>query len=299
MGQLIEIRQFLCYNLFMTVHVKSYAKVNLTLTVTGKEGGYHTLDSLVTTIDMFDRISLSKRRDKRITVEMHGRESESLPFDINNAAIAAERYVERFDTCGADIVVYKNIPMGAGLGGSSADAAGVLRGMSKLYGAGSERELKVLADSLGSDSGYLLSGGTARMTGRGDLVEHIDFKGLLHLLILVPKGGISTAECFNKFDELGGASEHTTDGAIEALKRGDLVALGKCMNNDLYPAAAALNPDVETACRELLGFSPLGVTVTGSGSAVFALFENEHFCRWAKSRYRGKFECIHVKSVNF
>ena len=174
-----------------------------------------------------------------------------------------------------------------------------MRGMSKLYGAGSERELKSLADSLGCDSGYLLSGGMARMTGRGDKIEHIDFHKRLHFLVLVPKEGVSTADCFLEYDKLGGTPEHTTEAAVEAVKRGDLATLGRCMNNDLYPAAASLNPDVKRACEELLAFSPLGVAVTGAGCGVFALFENEEFCNWAKSRYRGKFECIHVKSVNF
>ena len=283
----------------MSAHVKSYAKLNLTLDIKGTDGGYHMLDSLVATIDLFDTIHLRKRKDRLVTVEMHGRGSEGLPYDSNNAVIAAKRYVDKFDCRGVDITINKNIPIGAGLGGSSADAAGVLRGMSRLYGFGSERELKELADSLGSDSGYLLTGGFARLHGRGDIIEKLEYHHRLHFLLLVPKEGVSTPQCFATYDKLSVIPANTTQSAVEALSKNDVHALGRAMNNDLYAPAALINPDVRRACEELLEFSPLGVTVTGAGSAVFALFENAEFCTWAQSRYRGNFECLHVKSVNF
>ena len=283
----------------MSAHLKSYAKLNLTLDIKGAEGGYHILDSIVTTIDLSDTIHLKKRKDSLVTVAMHGRGSESLPYESNNAVIAAQRYIDKFGCHGVDITIYKNIPVGAGLGGSSADAAGVLRGMSKLYGFGSERELKELADSLGSDSGYLLTGGFARLHGRGDIIEKLEYHHRLHFLVLVPPQGVSTPECYSMYDKLSVQPANTTQAAVGALESNDIHALGRAMNNDLYAPAALINPDVRTACEELLEFSPLGVTVTGAGSAVFALFENAEFCTWAQSRYRGKFECIHVKSVKF
>ena len=116
-----------------TVRQKSYAKINLTLKVTGAEGGFHTLDSVVASVDLYDLIVLKKRRDKLVSITMHGCGSEQIPFESNNAVKAAESFINEFDTCGADITVYKNIPMGLGLGGSSADSAGVLNGLARLY----------------------------------------------------------------------------------------------------------------------------------------------------------------------
>lgn len=287
----------MCYNTGMNVRVKSYAKLNLALAVNGSENGYHSIDSIVCSVDVFDLIKLSRRRDGLVTVEMHGRGSESIPFENNNAVKAAEAYIKKFGTRGADIKIYKNIPMGAGMGGSSADAAGVIRGMSKLYGLGSERELKELADLSGSDTGYMLSGGYARISGRGDKVLPIESDLRLDFLILVPKSGVSTAECYAQWDRTkprGGLC----DGVLSAIISGDNQAIGKGLFNDLYLPAAQLNSDVETAFGELESFSPLGVCMTGSGSAVFALFENAAFCDWAKSRYRGKFECFRSKTVN-
>ena len=152
-----------------TVRLNAYAKLNLTLDVTGTEGGYHTVDSLVTTVDLFDRIVAKKRKDGAIRLFMHGMGSEAIPPEENHAQAAAERYVVAFGTTGADITVYKNIPIGAGLGGSSADAAGALLAMNGLYGAA--KNLKPLADECGSDTGYLLRGGFARMRGRGEDIE--------------------------------------------------------------------------------------------------------------------------------
>ncbi|MCH5146670.1 MAG: 4-(cytidine 5'-diphospho)-2-C-methyl-D-erythritol kinase [Clostridiales bacterium] len=280
----------------MSVRVKAYAKLNLTLSITGSSGGYHMLDSLVCSVDLFDLIVLKKRKDDKVIIQMHGQGTELLPYDENNAARAAESYINTFGTCGADITIYKNIPLGAGLGGSSADAAGVLIGMTKLYGAGSERELKELAASLGSDTGYMLTGGYARLLGRGDKVEYIDSKLKLDFLLLKPNGGVSTAECYKLYDSMPQAAIGS-ESAIHALISGDRATLGACLNNALYAPAAILNPEVKTAYEELEAFSPLGVCMTGSGSAVFALFENAEFCRWAQSRYKGKFKCIQLKTI--
>ncbi|MBD5632122.1 MAG: 4-(cytidine 5'-diphospho)-2-C-methyl-D-erythritol kinase [Clostridia bacterium] len=279
----------------MDVRVKAYAKLNLTLGITGARDGYHLIDSLVCTVDCFDLIKLKKRKDKLVSVEMHGRGSEGIPPERNNAQKAAEAYIEAFGTTGADIIIYKNIPVGAGMGGSSADAAGVLRGMSKLYGLGSERRLKELADGLGSDTGYLLSGGYARITGRGEKVESLNSDMRLNFLLLVPKDGVSTAECYKLYDSIG-QSTNGSESAIKALTCGDTAGLAENMNNALYAPACRLNGDVYTAFNELKEFSPLGVNMTGSGSGVFAVFESAELCAWAKSRYRGKFESILLKT---
>lgn len=280
----------------MGASVKAYAKLNLTLAITGVKDGFHMLDSLVCTVDMFDLIKLRKRRDKLVSIEMHGRGTESMPFEVNNAVKAAEAYIEKFGTNGAHITVFKNIPLGAGLGGSSADISGVIRGMSSLYGLGSEAELKALADELGSDTGYMLTGGFARLTGRGEEVETLDIKRRLNFLLLLPKSGVSTAECYRLYDEMKG-SVPSSESALKALYSGDIAGFGAQMNNALYAPATALNPDVKKAFEELESFSPFGVNMTGSGSGVFALFENAEMCAWAKSRYRGKFECIQLKSI--
>ena len=151
-----------------TVKIKSYAKINLTLEIKGVENGYHLLDSLVASIDLFDLVVLKKRKDKLSSITMRGMGSEGIPPEENIALKTAELFSETFSTPGVDVTVYKNIPIGAGLGGSSADSAGVINGMAKLYGITDEDALTALAEKTGSDTSYMRKGGFQRMQGRGE-----------------------------------------------------------------------------------------------------------------------------------
>ena len=295
---IIENAAAVCYNLSMNyVRVKSYAKINLTLDITGVNGGYHTIDSVVASVDLYDLIAVKRRRDKLVSVTMHGEGSESIPYENNNAAKAAELFIARFGTDGADITVWKNVPMGAGLGGSSADVAGVLNAMAKLYDINDARTLKQLADGLGSDSGYMLTGGFARLTGRGDKVERLKSGVKLDIGLLIPKSGVSTAQCYSLSDSTGATANFTSNEAQKAVLAGNKQDIGASLSNGLYAAAIKLNSDVEECFDELKAFDPLGVNMTGSGSGVFAVFENDQFAQYAKSRYRGKHTFITTKTV--
>lgn len=280
-----------------TIRLSAFAKLNLTLDVLGKDAlGYHSIDSLVTTVDLFDRIVVRRRRDKKISLTMHGLGSEGIPPEKNNAYLAAEHFSERFKTAGAEITVYKNIPIGAGLGGSSADAAGVLRALSKLYGIEDFSALKELADKLGSDTGYLLTGGARRLRGRGERVEKVGPFPPMHFLLLCPRANVSTKLCYQASDEFPPA-EPQTERALSYLLKGNLKEAAGFFSNGLYPAAKKLCPAVERAKEELESFSPLATCMTGSGSGVFALFESEELCAWAKSRYRGKSRAYILKTA--
>lgn len=278
-----------------TVRVKSYAKLNLTLHVTGAAGGYHMLDSLVASVDLYDLVCVKKRRDKLVSITMRGQGSESIPYEENNAVKSAELFIGKYSTCGADITVYKNIPMGLGLGGSSADSAGVLNALSRLYKIDDPAGLKILADATGSDTRYMLSGGYARLFGRGDEVKAIDSGLKLDFLLLAPKDRVSTGKCFAEFDrfeKFGGNS----DIAEIALIKGDKRGLAGQMTNSLTPSAVRLAPDIGRAIDSLAEFGPLAVNMTGSGSGVYALFENAEFCDYAKSRYRGNCAVYRLKT---
>lgn len=275
-----------------TARVNAYAKINLTLDVTGREGGFHMLDSLVTTIDIYDRITVKKRRDRLCSVAMHGMKSESIPPEENNALRAAEAFVARFHTTGADVTVHKNIPIGAGLGGSSVDAAGTLKALAKLYEVSDMGALKSVADSLGSDTGYLLYGGFARLKGRGEQVEPLIGLPPLHVLLLLPREGVDTPECYARFDALASSCPPRTPLALEGIGQGNFEWAAKSFGNHLTEAAKSLNPAVGEALTALKMLSPLCAVMSGSGSACYALFETRELAEWAKSRYRGKCRAI-------
>ena len=276
----------------------SYAKLNLTLDITGRTDNYHMLDSLVVTVGMFDKIVAKKRRDSLINVSMHGMGSDKLFPEENHAVRAGEKFVAEFASQGADITIYKNIPMGAGLGGSSADAAGVLNALAKLYKITDFKRLKALADSLGSDTGYMLRGGLARMRGRGDEIEFLSDTPDLHFLLLCPKSNVSTAECYHAYDEMNAPQKAGRTGrCLEAYYGMGVGEAARLFGNDLYESAKSLNADVGEAVSALKSFSPLGASMTGSGSAAFALFETRELCEWAKSRYKGKFRSYYLPAV--
>ena len=279
-----------------SVRVKSYAKINLTLDILGAAGGYHMLDSVVASIDLCDVITAKKRRDVLISVTMHGEGSEAIEHENNNAARAAEEFIKVFGTCGADITVWKNIPIGAGLGGSSADVAGVLNAMAKLYDIDDFGTVKSIADGLGSDCGYMLTGGWARISGRGEHVKRVDCDLKLDIGLLVPRGGVSTAECYRLSDSFPRGA-FTSGAAEEAAVAGDKERLCQSLSNGLCAAAVRLNGDVGRCIEELENFAPLGVNMTGSGSGVYAVFENDQFLRYAQNRYRGEFRFIPTKTV--
>lgn len=277
----------LCYNACMdTVRVKAYAKINLTLSVTGVKDGYHMLDSIVTSVDLYDAVKVKKRRDGLVSVNMRGCGSENIPFGSNNAVKAAQAFIERFSTRGADITVNKNIPVGAGLGGSSADAAGVLLALARLYDVHDTAGIKLIADSVGSDVRYMLSGGYARLFDRGNEVKPLESKLKLYFLLLVPKARISSAECYKAFD-LRAVFGGDGDGAETALEAGDKTSFSGYVSNALTAAANGLCAEVGEAIEALKAFDPLAVNMTGSGSGVYAVFENAEFRDYAKSRYRG------------
>ena len=289
--------------------VKAYAKLNLSLDIKGISGGFHLLDSFVCSVDLFDLIVAKPRKDDKIFVSFEGKDCEKIPKFENNVEKAARAFQKRFSSRGADIKVYRNIPVGAGMGASSADISGTLLALGNLYflPQGENlveektiflRQLKELADELGSDTGYLLSGGFQRISGRGEILERVPTgEQKLYFLAICPSSGVSAGECYRSYDELGRTYAPTTAQAIEAFSRGDFETLGRSLFNGLTEAAVRLNEDVAEALAEAKAFSPIGVTMTGSGSAVFALFDSREMAEWAKSRYQGRFETFVLQTV--
>lgn len=268
-----------------TVSVNAYAKVNFTLDILGREGGYHLLDSLVSTVSLFDSVTATARTDGKITVSFTGVGAEGIP-PRNNALRAAEAFSDAFSMAGADITIDRKIPVGAGLGSSSADAAGVLRALAALYGISDTVRLKAIADSLGSDTGYLLTGGWARMTGRGEQIAPIADMPALSLLLLIPSAGVSTPQCFVAFDRRAETFSPLTEKAIDCLRR-EGVKGAHVFGNALTRAAEELNPEVAVLLSEAAKLSEYGFGMTGSGSACYAVFPSQEECLSARKRYQG------------
>lgn len=269
----------------MKQRVKAYAKINLSLNVYQSENGYHALDSVVTTIDLYDTITVSKRKDDKMNVVMRGIGEEFLYGENNNAYKAAKLFQQTFATKGADITVIKNIPISGGLGGSSADVAGVLKALKKLYAV--EEDVKPLADKLGSDSGYLLTGGFARLTGRGEIVDIIDSETDFWVILIYSESGVNTADCFREYDNNPSQIKPSNNELlVNAIKDGDIVSVAKNVGNDLLEPAKKLCDEVVKNITALKNLSPLCVSMSGSGSTVFGFYETKELCLWAAEKLK-------------
>ncbi len=252
------------------VKVKTNAKVNLTLDVLGTKEGYHQINSLVASVSIADAITVKKRRDKEISLKILGKKLDCKKEE-NSAFKSAVLFRDAFNTLGVDIIVKKKIAVGGGLGGSSADSAGVLNAMKILFNV--EKNIKDLADSLGSDTGYMLSGGYAVISGRGEKVEKLDINKKLYLLIAVLDRGILAKDSYKEFDRQNKTYKPITKKAVSLLKQGNVKEFIEVIKNDLEPSSCALLEDIKNAI-DIMSAVCKGV-MTGSGSSVFAIFESK------------------------
>ena len=262
--------------------MKIYAKCNLTLNVGAlRPDGYHDLDMVVCSVSLYDDVRLTFRSDGAVTCTMDG------VLQRENSALAAARAFRQAvpDCPGMDIAIDKGIPVMAGLGGSSADAAGVFRLLAEAFPAA---DVAAIAERVGSDTKYQLSGGFARVRGRGERVESLavgpaDFSTGPALLFCMAAGGVSTAEAFR----LAGACAPSDNGAlVEALQAGDWRRAARECKNGLFAAAVRLNPAVGRVRRELADLGAAAVNMTGSGSGVYALFETREEAEQALTKVR-------------
>lgn len=281
----------------MKVKLKTYAKINLTLNVGRKENGWHPIDSLVTTVGLYDEITVRTRKDDAIKFTMTGLGEYDVKQSENNAYKAACAFKERFGCGGFDLEVKKRIAIGGGLGGSSADVSGVLRALKKLFGT--DGDIKPIADALGSDCGYMLRGGTARIRGRGEIVTPCERDLDGYAVIVYAENGVSAKDCYAAFDETTVEYNKADNAAaVRAAETGDFYALCKTVSNGLTAAAEKLNPEITVNLDRLRRLSPSAYAVTGSGSCVFALYETKELCEWAASKLKSDgADCEVVKFV--
>ena len=253
------------------IKVKVPAKINLTLDVLGQKDGYHEIESLVASIDIFDTVTIRPRKENVITLNFKG-----VPTGVSgtksNAYRAAETFKKEFGTFGADIVIERDIPVAAGLGGSSADIAGVLNGLGRFFDV--KRDLNFIADNLGSDVSYMLKGGFAVMKGRGEKVEFIKgIKRTFYILIVLGSKGVSTGDSYNGFDKLGKAYTHNTPIAVKFLRDDDAENLFTTLKNDLYESSAKILPEITETVERLSEHGK--ALMTGSGSAVYGIYKTK------------------------
>ena len=273
------------------IFLKACAKLNLFLDITGKRSdGYHLIKSVMQSVDIFDRVKVAKANS--ISVKCS---ESSLDGESNLAYKAAALFFEQTGIDGgAEIYIEKRIPMQAGMAGGSADAAAVLRGLNAIYEANlSDEELCAMGTKLGADVPFSLCGGTTLCEGIGEALSPLPELPDCAFVIVKPEIGMSTAESYRIYDEHAAAGfEHGDFSAMStALESADISAVGKT----LYNALECTVPDSVLKIKSaLLGVGALGVLMTGSGTAVFGIFESIEKAAEARAALSAEYDNIYI-----
>jgi len=268
----------------MKLKIQARAKINWTLDVVGVlPNGYHDLDMLMQSVTLCDQMTMEDADELTLCVRMGG---TFVPADESNLVLRAARALQQASGCqkGAAITLRKYIPVAAGMGGGSSDAAAALKGLNVLWGLGlSDDELEAIGLTIGADVPFCIRGGLQRAQGVGEKLTQVAMKRPLYLVAFQPCKGLSTKEVFTSLHEDGIRDEDRPDNASaqKALERGDVRLLGRSLGNVLEPVSRRLRPEIDKAILDIEAAGAVKARMTGSGSAVFGVFLHAGVCRKA------------------
>ena len=261
------------------------AKLNLTLEVGKKRAdGYHELRSVMTSASLCDVLDVEKEKGITLTCDR-----TDLPADGRNLAVKAAEtfFAETGIAGGCHIHLEKHIPSEAGLGGGSSDAAAVLRALRTLYAPDMPTtELESIGAKVGSDVPYCVRSGTVLCEGRGEKLTTLPAMPKCWYVIVKPQEAFSTGKMYGAIDEQNAGSVLTTDLLIGALERGNLTEIAANMSNTFLEVIPA-ESDVFAVRTTLLRYGARNAMMSGSGSAVFGVFETEEAARSACEEMQG------------
>lgn len=277
------------------VTVPAYAKLNLTLDVVGRRpDGYHDLRMVMQSISLKDELTLSAGEGCGVSIRNN---VSYLPEDGRNLASAAARrfFAATGKTAELSIDLRKHIPVCAGMGGGSSDAAAVLRALNELTGAGLPvEEVAQIGAQVGSDVPFCVLGGCALAEGRGERLTPLPALPDCAIVVCKPGFSISTPELFRALAGKKLRCRPDTDGVLEALAEGELMGVARRMYNvfeDVLPRRQARA--VEEIKAALIGAGALGACMSGTGPTVFGLFPDraaaEDSARALREEYRDVF----------
>lgn len=249
------------------------AKINLTLDIVGtREDGYHLLESIFQSVDICDVVVARKRLGRRITLDAPGCDCPVEKNTAYKAAVAFFAYTGLKK--GVHLSVAKRIPTQAGMGGGSADAAGVLVALNRLFKTNlTTAQLCEIGLKVGADVPFCVLGGTAYVTGIGEGLQALPPLPDCTIVVAQPAEGISTKEAYAAVDHAEILSRPDNAAAIAALEAGDLPGVCRQAVN-VFESATALE-GVRDIRRRMERFAPLCSQMTGSGSCVFAVFDDD------------------------
>ena len=258
----------------MTVLEKANAKINLFLDVTSRrEDGFHDIKSVMQSVSLCDYIKLNAEPSEVTEISITTNLSD-LPLDENNLVYkSAAKYLKHFGiTAKIDIDLEKHIPVGAGLGGGSSDAAATLRALNKIFGLATQTELLSMAAELGSDVPFCLVGGTAICTGRGEKMEKIQGNNY-NLVISIGNERVSTPKAYSMLD-----IKYSNFSSPSYTPKVDVTSFYNIFES-------VIDIDEIVRIKEIMRKNGAEQTLmSGSGPSVFGVFENKNTAIVARDR---------------
>ena len=288
------------YFSLLMLTLRAYAKINLGLRILRKrEDGYHDIETVFHRVNVYDEITITPSNSVSFTCDQ-----PDLPTDERNLCVRSARLLRHYapGNPGAEIRLVKRIPVGAGLGGGSSDAAATLLGLKRFWNLNlTQEELFSIALELGSDVPYFLRDGSSYATGRGELLEYFPLNLPYWIVLVTPDISISTAWAYANFETSGGR-----DRTIRISKRvvskvepfefslreligkyiGDPVELQRLLHNDFESIIFPSYKTIEEIKQSMLGGGAIFAQLSGSGSSVYGFYSGEPEALSAVERFK-------------
>ncbi len=279
---------------------EAYGKINLMLNISGvRADGYHTLETIMQTVGLYDTIEICKTVEKgiRLTCDL-----PYIPTDERNIAYkAAEKFIERtgYDG-GLEIHIQKTIPVGGGMAGGSTNAAAVLNMLNEMCGYPiGEKELEAIALTLGADVPFCLKRGTYLCEGIGEIMTRLPDLPKCYIVVCKPRASVSSKNAYGVYDQYANPQHYDHKQMIEGLHKRDIHAVAAAMGNSFEAPIGELCPEILEIKQKMLEMGALNAAMTGSGSVVFGIYNDVDRAHRAKNALRAeRYRTYCVKPVH-
>ncbi len=276
------------------IEKKSYCKINITLNVLGlRTDGYHNLETIIQSIDLYDEISFEKNEEGKIILKSN---CMQIPLDETNliykgiSKTLRYRQIKESDI-GITVRIKKNIPIEAGLGGGSSNCATSIKATNEMFKLNlTVEEMIEIGNSIGSDVPFFITEGTGVVEGRGEIVRQIENNMEMYFLLVKPSKGLSTKEIFNKLEIKKLKKRSNIEKVEKSLKEGDYEKLKKSSFNVLQNICEKEIEIIRRIVEELEKGKSLLTLMSGSGSTVFGMYKTEEECVKMEKKILDKFK---------
>ncbi len=277
-----------------SVSVRTPAKINLYLDILGKRNdGYHFIKTIMQTVSVFDKITVKPNQTGEFNIFC---DTQGIPCDESNLVYKAASEFFKFidaDVKGFDVTIDKMIPAMAGLAGGSSNAAGMIVALNELLETElSDEDMITIGENVGADVPFCIFGGTSVAEGVGDILNNMPSLPECYIVIVKPNVNISTPEAYSRHDKLEIKETSNYDDLIAAVAMQDVSTISKYMFNAFEVVADC--SEIEEIKQQMVDMNAFGALMSGSGSAVFGIFEKKKYAVRCAEEFENKYDFVEV-----